>query len=84
MRTVRGGAGCRGNGPLTPRLPRHYCLERPDVQEEGNPHPALRGRAAATSMRLDLTFPAALISMPEAYGQRGRRLLRSVKCGSGP
>jgi hypothetical protein len=54
------------------------------VQEEGNPHPALLGRAAATSLLLDLTFRAALISMPEAYGQRGRRLLRSMSAAAVP
>ncbi len=33
-----------------------------------DPHPALPGRAAATSLLLDLTFRAALMSMLEAYG----------------
>src|SRR5712692_6799377 len=42
------------------------------------------GRAAATSLLPDLTFRAALISMPEAYGQRGRRLLRGMSAAAVP
>ena len=54
------------------------------MSRKRNPHPTLLGTAAATSLLLDLTFRAALISMPEAYGQRGRRLLRSVSAAAVP